>query len=101
MYSSINVRNGIQATPQAGARAPPLSRGGRVRTGDQTISSPKQRPIGHDIPQNFLLLSEIIRQYLCPQAHCSTEITDANKICQIIFDFVYHTGTNHILNFMY
>ena len=41
------IRNGIRGYT---ARAPPLSRGGRVRTGDQTISSPTPWPFGHDIP---------------------------------------------------
>ncbi len=41
------IRNGIQRYT---TRAPPVSLGGRVRTGDQTISSPTPWPFGHDIP---------------------------------------------------
>ena len=40
------IQNGIQGYT---TRAPPLSRGGRVQTGDQTISSLTPWPFGHDI----------------------------------------------------
>ncbi len=42
------IQNGIQGCT---TRAPPFSRGGRGRTGDQTIASPMPWPLGHDIPQ--------------------------------------------------
>ena len=40
------ILNGIQGCT---TRAPPLSHGGKVRTGDQTMASPMPWPLGHDI----------------------------------------------------
>ena len=40
-------------------RALPLSRGGRVQTGDPTISSPTPWPIGHDIPFLTILIRTV------------------------------------------
>ncbi len=55
------IRNGIQGCT---TRAPPLSRGGTGRTGDQTIASPMPWPLGHDIPQPTLYsLWQLSNQY--------------------------------------
>ena len=51
------IRNGIQGYT---TRAPPFSRGGRVWTGDQTISSPMSWPLGHDIPKPYTPTSGIL-----------------------------------------
>jgi hypothetical protein len=42
----------LERHPGYTTRAPPLSRGGRVQTGDQTITSPTPRPLGHDSPND-------------------------------------------------
>ena len=44
--------------PGHATRAPPLSRGGRVWTGDQTMASPMPWPLGHDILIKHLIIIE-------------------------------------------
>ncbi len=68
--------------PRLPTRAPPLSRGGRGRTGDQTIASPMPWPLGHDIPTSTsasdksLQLIGHVGNHL---SHCSVEDSDDDK----------------------
>ncbi len=47
------------------ARAPPFTRGGRVRTGDQTTTSPTPWPLGHDTHIYSIICARSMNQYIC------------------------------------